>query len=52
MAEVIIINPLPLMQLAASKAVYAILAEMITPLIDDAPHITLDELDELYPDER
>lgn len=49
--EVIIINPLPLMQLAVTKAVYAILAEMIKGLVDEAPHITLDELDELYPDE-
>ena len=49
--EVIIINPLPLMQLAAAKAAYAVLASLIVPLIDDAPHISLDELDELYPDE-
>jgi hypothetical protein len=51
MAEVIIINPLPLMQLAASKVAYAILADIIKGIVDEAPHITLDELDELYPDE-
>lgn len=39
MTEVIIINPQQLMQLAAAKAAYAILAAMIAPLI------------ELYPDE-
>lgn len=49
--EVIIINPLPLMQLAAAKAAYAVLESLIEPLIDDAPYISLGELDELYPDE-
>lgn len=51
MTEVIIISPLPFIQMAAAKAAYAVLAAMIAPLIDNAPRITLDELDELYPDE-
>ena len=48
---IIIINPQPLLQLAAAKVTTAVLAPIIAAIIDDAPHISLDELDELSPDE-
>lgn len=51
MTTVIIIDPQPLLQLVAAKSVFSLLAAIIAARIEDAPTISLDELDELYPDE-